>query len=157
MHRALRCTYCRIPSHLNFFISTIIIRCYATLPLLSFFQSSLVAIIFIAFWFVPIISCYSTASFFFVFVLNPVSCCTCLLPLRHLAYLQMVFDCSCIVYSSSIQPPTKCLSAQFFLCLCILTFFHLVVASFFLFSSPLPIPYSLYIDSDSACCIFHPL
>ncbi len=69
----------------------------------------------------------------------------------------MVFDCSCIVYSSSIQPPTKCLSAQFFLCLCILTFFHLVVASFFLFSSPLPIPYSLYIDSDSACCIFHPL
>ena len=123
-----------------FFISTIIISCYATLPLMSFFQSSFVAIIFTAFLFVPIIYCYSTPSFLFVFVSNPVLCCPCLLPL-HLAYLYMVFDCSCIVYSS-IQPPTKCLFPQFFLCLCILTFLHLVVASFVLFSSSSP--YALF-------------
>ena len=43
-----------------FFISTIIISCYATLPLMSFFQSSFVAIIVTAFWFVSIIYCYST-------------------------------------------------------------------------------------------------
>ena len=64
-----------------FFISTIIISCYATLPLMSFFQSSFVAIIFTAFLFVPIIYCYSTPSFLFVFVSNPVLCCPCLLPL----------------------------------------------------------------------------
>ena len=139
-----------------FFISTIIISCYATLPLMSFFQSSFVAIIFTAYLFVPIIYCYSTPSFLFVFVSDPVLCCPCLLPL-HLAYLYMVFDFSCIVHSS-IQPPTKYLFSQFCLCLCILTFLHLVVVLFVLFHhSPPPMPYSLYIDSDSACCIFHPL
>ncbi len=119
------------------FISTIIISCYATLPLMSFFQSSFVAIIFTAFLFVTIIYCYSTPSFLFVFVSNPVLCCPCC----HLAYLYMVFDFSCIVYSS-IQPPTKCLFPQFFLCLCILTFLHLVVASRVLFSSSSP--YALF-------------
>ncbi len=74
----------------------------------------------------------------------------------HLAYLYRVFDCSCIVYSS-IQPPTKCLSPQFFLCRCVLTFLHLVVASLFFFHPPPPMPYSLYIDRDSAYCIFCPL
>ncbi len=60
-----------------FFISTIIISWSATLPLMSFFQSSFVAIIFTAFLFVPIIYCYSTPSFLFVFVSNPVLCCPC--------------------------------------------------------------------------------
>ncbi len=102
-----------------FFISTIIVSCYATLPLLSSFQSSFVAIIFIAFVFVPIIYCYITPYFLFIFVSNTVLCCPCLLPLP--SSICMVFNCSCIV-NSSIQPPTKCLSPQFFLCLCILTF-----------------------------------
>ncbi len=97
---------------------------------------------FIAFLFVPIIYCYMTPSFLFVFVLNPVLCCPCLLPPCHLAYLCMVFDCSyCIVYSS-IQPPTKCRSPQFPLCLCVLAFLHLVVASFVLSSSSSP--YALF-------------
>ena len=122
------------------FISTIIISCYATLPLMSFFQSSLVSIIFTAFIFVPIVYCYNTPFFSLslcrtqYYVVHVFSPC-------HLAYLYMVFDFSCIVYSS-IQPPTKCLFPQFFLCLCILTFLHLVVASFVLFSSSSP--YALF-------------
>ena len=48
----------------------------------------------------------------------------------------MVFDCSCI--DNSIQPPTKCFSTQFFICLCILAFLQLVVASFVLFLSSPP-------------------
>ena len=124
----------------QFFISTIIISCYATLQLMSFFQSSFVAIFFTAFLFVPIIYCYSTPFFSLslcqtqYYVVHVFSPC-------HLAYLYMVFDFSCIVYSS-IQPPTKCLFSQFFLCLCILTFLHLVVASFVLFSSSSP--YALF-------------
>ncbi len=51
------------PTPLLFFISTSIISCYATLPLMPFFQSSLVAIMCIAFLFVPIIYCYSTPFF----------------------------------------------------------------------------------------------
>ncbi len=111
-----------------FFISDIIISCYATLPLMSFFQSLLVAIMCIAFLFVPIIYCYSTPFFSLslcrtqYYVVHVFSPC-------HLAYMYMVFDCSFIVYSS-IQPPTKCLSPHFFCCLCILTFLHLVVASY---------------------------
>ena len=141
MHTALRCSCCQIPPHLCiFFISAIIISCYATLPLMSFFQSLLVAIMCIAFLFVPIIYCYSTPFFSLslcrtqYYVVHVFSPC-------HLAYLYMVFDFSCIVYSS-IQPPTKCLFPQFFLCLCILTFLHMVVASFVLFSSSPP--YALF-------------
>ncbi len=122
MHRAVCCSCCQIPPHLYyFFISTIIISCYATLQLMSFFHSLLVAIMYNAFLFVPIVYCYSTP-FIFVFVSNPVLWCPCLFPLPR-AYLYMVFDCSFIVYSS-IQSPTKCPSPHFFLCLCILTFLH---------------------------------
>jgi hypothetical protein len=64
-----------------YFISTIKISCYATLPLLSSSQSSFVAIIFIALLFVPIIYCCSTPCFLLIFVPNPALCCPCLLPL----------------------------------------------------------------------------
>ncbi len=123
-----------------FFISTIIISCYATLPLMSFFQSFFVAIIFLHFCLSPyfIVTAHLLSSlslcqtqYYVVHVFSPC----------HLAYLYMVFDFSCIVYSS-IQPPTKCLFPQLFLCLCILTFLHLVVASFVLFSSSSP--YALF-------------
>ncbi len=58
---------CQLPPH-PIFISTIIIRCYATLPLMSLFQSSFVAIIFIAFLFALIIYCYSPLFSFFLCV-----------------------------------------------------------------------------------------
>ncbi len=116
-------------------------QCHTTLPLMSFFQSSLVEIMCVAFLFVPIIYCYSTPFFSLslrrtqYYVVHVFSLC-------HLAYLYMVFDCSFLVYSS-IQPLAKCLSPHFFHCLvCILTFLHLVVASFVLFSSSSP--YTLF-------------
>jgi hypothetical protein len=60
---------------------TILISSYATLQLLSKFQSSFIAIIVIKFLFVPTIYCSSPPPFLFVFALGPVLCCAFLLPL----------------------------------------------------------------------------
>jgi hypothetical protein len=129
MHRAWRCSCCQIP-HTFIFCFHQHNQFLCNSAIMSFFKSSLVAIMCIAFLFVPIMYYYSTPFFslslcrtqYYVHVFSPC----------HLAYLHLVFDCSFIVYSS-IQPPTKCLSPHFLLCLCILTFLHFVVASFVLF------------------------
>ena len=74
--------------------------------------------------------------FLLVFVPSRVLCCPCFLPLPSSVFVHEVFECSCIV--CSIDPATKCLSPQFFLCLWILAFLQLVVASIVLFSSSSP-------------------
>ncbi len=140
-----------------FFISTIIISCYATLPLMSFFQSSFVSIIFTAFMFVPIIYCYSTPSFLFVFVSNPVLCCPCLLPLLSSIFIWIWYLISLAQFIVLSNLPHSVSFLNFSFAFASLLSCSWLQHRLFFFHPPPPMPYSLYIDSDSACCIFHPL
>ena len=133
-----------------FSTTTILISCYATLLLMSFFNPLLLRSLLLHLCLSP--QFIVTAHFLFSLSLCRVQYYDVqyLLPF-HLSYFYMVFDCSCIV-CCSIQPLTKCLSPQFFLCLCIFIFLRLVIASLFIFHPPPPSPYFLYVDC--ACCIF---
>ena len=122
--------------------------------MISFFQSSFDAIIFIAFCLPPqfIIQAHlllsSSLHWAQYYVVHVSSSC-------HLAYLCMVFDCSCIVYS--IQPPTKCLYPQFYFAFAsLLSWCSLYHPHLFFYHSPPPVPYCPYFDNSSHC-FFHPL
>ena len=141
-----------------FFISTIIISCYATLPLMSFFQSSFVAIIFTAFLFVPIIYCYSTPSFLFGFVSDPgpsiMLSMSSPLAIQHI-WIWYLISLAQVIVLSNLPQSVSFLNFSFaFASLLSCTWLQ---RRLFFFHPPPPMPYSLYIDSDSACCIFHPL
>ena len=141
MHKALCCTCCQIPPYLYFYFSHLNeLLCNSAIdaifPILFCCNHR-----YCIFLFVPTIYCCRPTSFLFVFVSSPVLCYPCLLPLPSSICVYGIY-CSCMVYCS-IQPPTQCLPPHFFLCLCILTFLHLGVASFVLFYPPPPMSYSL--------------
>ncbi len=94
--------------------------------------------------------------FLFVFVSNPVLCCPCLLPLPSSIFVYGVW---LLFHSLYFYPTSHKVSLSSFFPLPLhpnfLALGCSIIYSFFIL--PPPIPYSLYIDNDSAHYIFHPL
>ena len=95
----MHCTCFQTPAPLS--KSTIIIS-YATLPLLSFFLSSFVAIIFIAFFVCPCNLLFQPTSYSLVFASGPLLCCACLLTLPSDIFIYGIcLPLNCLFYPTS--------------------------------------------------------